>query len=182
MCGSKLASGAWFLLFFQLQLLLWTRILLFWVSKTYHLEACCLHFTTLGTILSAWGHPGGPWEQQEGHVGVRSKTFSDFGLILGSHFESLLSSDELISVFFWSLFPGHFFHRFLMELLTAGALKTRFSRGRYCKNHVFAKIIFWCFEGRILVFFRGPGSRFSDFSALETGLKIQCFPRSLWGS
>ena len=113
MCGSKLASGAWFLLFFQLQLLLWTRILLFWVSKTYHLEACCLHFTTLGTILSAWGHPGGPWEQQEGHVGVRSKIFSDFGLILGPHFESFLSSDGLNSVFFWSLFPGHFLHRFL---------------------------------------------------------------------
>ena len=66
-----------------------------------------------GTILSAWGHPGGPWEQQEGHVGVRSKIFSDFGLILGPHFESFLSSDGLNSVFFWSLFPGHFLHRFL---------------------------------------------------------------------
>ena len=106
-------------------------------------QAWCLHFTTLGTILSAWGHPGGPWEQQEGHVGVRSKIFSDFGLILGPHFESFLSSDGLNSVFFWSLFPGHFLHRFLMELLTAGALKTRFSLGRYCKNHVFAKIVYW---------------------------------------
>ena len=75
-----------FLLFFQLQLLLWTRTLLFWVSKTYHLEACCLHFPTLGTILSAWGHPGGPWEQQEGHVGVRSKIFSDFWLDFGTAF------------------------------------------------------------------------------------------------
>ena len=116
MCGSKLASGACFLLFFQLQLLLWTRILLFWVSKTYHLEACCLHCTTLGTILSAWDHPGGPWEQQEGHVGVRSKIFSDFGLISGTHFESFLSSDGLNSVFFWSLFPGHFLHRFLVAM------------------------------------------------------------------
>ena len=96
-------------------------------SKTYHLEACCLHFTTLGTILSAWGHPGGPWEQQEGHVGVRSKIFSDFGLILGSHFESFLNSDGLNSVFFWSLFPGHFLHRFLNDIVTAGAFKTRFS-------------------------------------------------------
>ena len=73
-------------------------------SKTYHLESCCLHFITLGTILSAWG----PWEQQEGHVGVRSKIFSDFDSILGSHFESFLNSDGLNSVFFWSLFPGHF--------------------------------------------------------------------------
>ena len=83
MCGSKLASGACFLLFFQLQLLLWTRILLFWASKTYHLEACCLHFTTLGTILSAWGHPGGPWEQQEGHVGVRSKMTESTPRVIG---------------------------------------------------------------------------------------------------
>jgi hypothetical protein len=112
MCGSKLTSGAWFLLFFQLQLLLWTRILPFWVSKTYHLEVCCLHFSTLGTILSAWGHPGGPWEQQEGHVGVRSKIFSDFGLIVGFHFESFLGSDELNSLFFGSLFPGNFLHPF----------------------------------------------------------------------
>ena len=81
----------------------WRRILLFWLSKTYHLEACCLHFPTLGTILSAWGHPGGPWGQQEGHVGVRSKIFRDFGLILGPHFESFLSSDELNSVFLLEL-------------------------------------------------------------------------------
>ena len=86
MCGSKLASGACFLLFFQLQLLLWTRMLLFWVSKTNHLEACCLHFTTLGTILSAWGHPGGPWEQQEGHVEVWNQTSDDLGMILGHRF------------------------------------------------------------------------------------------------
>ena len=112
MCGSKLASGACFLLFFQLQLLLWTRILLFWVSKTYHLEACCLHFTTLGTILSAWGHPGGPWEQQEGHVGVRNKILIDFGLIFGGHFEKLLGFDGLNSMFVLGLFPGHFLHAF----------------------------------------------------------------------
>ena len=39
------------------------------------------------------------------------KIFIDFGLILGSHFDSFLSSDGLNSVFFWSLFPGHFLHR-----------------------------------------------------------------------
>ena len=168
--------GFWSLVFIVfLQLLLWTRILVFWASKTYHLEACCLHFTTLGTILSAWGHPGGPWEQQEGHVGVRSKIFSDFCLILGPHFESFLSSDGLNSVFFWSLFPGHFLHRFVGEIMEVGALGTRFSCGRYCKNHVFAKIIFWCFEGRILVFFRSPGSRFSDFFCLGNKLENWVF-------
>ena len=37
----------------------------------------CLNFVILGAILSAWGHPAGPWEQQEGHVGVRNQIFSD---------------------------------------------------------------------------------------------------------
>ena len=141
MCGSKLASGGWFLFFFQLQLLLWTRFLLFWAPRTYHLEACCLHFSTLETILSAWGHPEGPWEQQEGHVGARGKIFSDFGMILGHYFEIFLSSDGFNSMFFWSLFPCQFLHRFFIELLAVGALGTRFSSGRYCKNDVFAKIV-----------------------------------------
>ena len=115
MCGSKLASGACFLLFFPVTAVtLDTNFAIFGV-QTYHLEACCLHFTTLGTILSAWGHPGGPWEQQEGHVGVRSKILSDFGLILGPHFESFLGLDVLDSMFVFGLFPGHFLHRFWME-------------------------------------------------------------------
>ena len=73
------------------------------------LQACCLHVPTLGTVLSAWGHPGGPWEQQEGHVWVRSKIFSDFGLILGPHFESFLSSDGFNSVFLLELVSRSFF-------------------------------------------------------------------------
>ena len=99
MCGSKLASGGWLLLFFQLQLPLWTRILLFWVSQTFYLVCLLIPFSDPGTILSAWGHPRGPWEQQGGHMGVRNKIFSDFGLIFGPHFESFLNSAGLNSVF-----------------------------------------------------------------------------------
>ena len=104
----KCVEASWllelgFYCFFQVQLLLWTRILLSWVSKTHHLGACRLHCTALGTILSAWGHPGGPWEQQEGHVGVRSKIFSDFGMILAPHFESFFNPDGLNSVFLFEL-------------------------------------------------------------------------------
>ena len=36
-------------------------------------QAWRLHFGTMGAILAAWGHLGGPWEQQEGHVGVRNQ-------------------------------------------------------------------------------------------------------------
>ena len=76
-------------------------------------------------------------------MGVRSKIFSDFGLILGLHFESFLSSDGLNSVFFGACFQVTFCIDFWMELLAVGALGTRFSCGRSCKNHVFAKIVFW---------------------------------------
>ena len=34
-----------------------------------------------GTVLVPCGHPGEPWEQQEGLVGVRSQIFSDFGML-----------------------------------------------------------------------------------------------------
>ena len=45
----------------------------FWCPNPIIWQACCLHVTTLGSILPAWGHPGGPWEQQEGHMGVLNK-------------------------------------------------------------------------------------------------------------
>ena len=112
MCGSKLASGGWLLLSFQLQLSLWTRILLFWVSQTCYLVCLLAPFYNPGTILSAWGHPRGPWEQQEGHVGVRNKIFNDFGLIFGPHLENLLGFDGLNSMFVLGLFAGDFLHRF----------------------------------------------------------------------
>ena len=41
----------------------------------------------LEVILASWGHPGRPWEQQEGHVGIQGRIFIDFGMILGPHFE-----------------------------------------------------------------------------------------------
>ena len=133
----------------------WRRILLFWLSKTYHLEACCLHFPTLGTILSAWGHPGGPWEQQEGHVGVRSKIFSDFGLILGLHFESFLSSDGLNSVFFWSLFPGHFLHRFLNGIIDRWSSENKVFAGKVLQKPCFRKNRLLVIRGSIFgVFWR----------------------------
>ena len=43
----------------------------------------------LGGLL----HPGRPWEQQEGHVGIQGRIFSDFGMILGPHFESFSGTE-----------------------------------------------------------------------------------------
>ena len=66
-------------------------------------QAWCLHFTILGAILSAWGRPGGLWEQQERHVGFWRQIFSDFGMILGAHFERFLGLDGSNSVFLLGL-------------------------------------------------------------------------------
>ena len=50
-------------------------------------------------------HPLGPWEEQEGHVGVHNQIFNDFGMIQGPHFQSSLGSDFVLLGFdFRSLF------------------------------------------------------------------------------
>jgi hypothetical protein len=80
----------------------------------------CPKNLSFGGLLPPFSYPGdhfvslgAPREQQGGHVGVRSKIFIDFSVVLEPNFESFLNSDGLNSVFFfWSLFPGHFLHRF----------------------------------------------------------------------
>ena len=62
-----------------------------------------LSFCRLGAILAARGHLGGPWEQQEGQVGVQNQVFMIFEMILGLHFEVLLGSDGLSSICFFGL-------------------------------------------------------------------------------
>ena len=164
MCGSKLASGGWFLSFFQLQLLLWTRILLFWMSKTYHLVGLLPPFSSLETILSAWGHPWGPWEQQEGHVGVRNEIFSDLGLILGPHFESFLGLDGLNSMFVLGLFPGHFLHRFLSGMIDSWSSQNKVFVRKVLQKPCFRKSrILVIREPNFSVFWRPRGSFFRFF-------------------
>ena len=109
-------------------------------------------------------------------MGVRSKTFSDFGLILGPHFESFLSSDGLNSVFFLelvsrSLFASIFgWNYWQLELLeqgfrVEGIAKTMFSQKSFFGD---SKVDFLCFLEAL-------GTGFLTFSALETSLKIECF-------
>ena len=78
-----------------------TDIMLFWVLKAYHLAGLVPPFCFLVAILSAWGHCGGSWEQQDSTWKSESRfsmIWGDFGL--GPHFASFLCSDELNSVFF----------------------------------------------------------------------------------
>ena len=99
-------------------------------------RTCCLHFGTLGAILTAWGHPGGPSEQQGAHVELPNLIYKDFELIV-------LGSDVLHSMFFRTCFQVAFCVDFRMESLIVGGIKTRLSYGMYCKNNVFAKNVFW---------------------------------------
>ena len=64
----------------------------FWRPKPITWQAWCLNFGTLGDHFGTLGHRGGPWEQQEGHVGVWNRVFIDFGTILGPHFEKKLGT------------------------------------------------------------------------------------------
>ena len=63
-------------------------ILLFWVFETYHLAG----MNTCGNILAAWGYLRGPWEQQEGHLGVQNHICFDFVKFSGPHVESFWDS------------------------------------------------------------------------------------------
>ena len=101
----KCAEASWLLEFgvfvsIHLKLFLWTRILLFWVSKTQHLVGVVLHFPTLEAILSAWGHLGGPWAQHQGHVKVWNQIFNETGVVWGPHFYSCLVLDLVNYMFF----------------------------------------------------------------------------------
>ena len=50
------------------------------------------HFGISGTpwkaILAPRDHPGGPWEQQDGHEVANDRIFIDFELILGLVYDS----------------------------------------------------------------------------------------------
>ena len=57
------------------------------------------HFVSLKTFEGPWKVTWGP-----------EPDFRLFLMMWGAHSDSFLSSDGLNSVFFWSLFPGHFLH------------------------------------------------------------------------
>ena len=52
-----------------------------------------------------------------------------------------------------------------------GIAKTMFSQNAFIWD---SRVDFWCFLEAL-------GAGFPSFSALETGLKIECFSRSSWG-
>ena len=82
----------------------------------------------------------------------------------------------------WSLFPGYFLNQILGGIIDSwttqnkgfrmeGIAKNMFSQKSFFGN---SKVDLWCFLEAL--------AGFLNFSALETGLKMECFLRSPWGS
>ena len=100
MRGNKLASGSWPYGMFTHSRHFGHGYYDFRYPKAIIWQTWCFYLTILGAVVSAWGRSGGPWEQQERHVGLRAQIVSDFGAILGPHFESFFGPYRLNSVFF----------------------------------------------------------------------------------
>ena len=64
------------------------RILGFVFSRTMFFSCCCSPRPALLTILAPWGHPGGPWEQQQGHPGSGIR-FSILGIFRDPIFRAI---------------------------------------------------------------------------------------------
>ena len=99
-------------------------------------------------------------------MGVRSKIFSDFGLILGPHFESFLSSDGLNFVFLLelasrSLLASTFgWNYWQLELLEQG-----FRVQGIAQNMFGQKSFFGDSKVDLLCFLEALGTGFLTFSA-----------------
>ena len=81
----------------------------------------------------------------------------------------LVSRSLFASIFEWNYLE--------LELLKQGfrkegIAKTMFSQKSFLSD---SRVRFWCF-------LEAMGAGFLIFSALETGLEIECFSRSHWGS
>ena len=80
------------------------------------------HFSTSGppweTILAPRDHPGGPWEQQDGHEVVRSRLLIDFGMMLRPILRGFLAPRLEIPICF-GFVPMSFFDRFLSPIFVA---------------------------------------------------------------
>ena len=63
-------------------------------------------------ILAPRDHPGGPWEQQEGHEVANNRIFVDFGLISDLVSFSFWNSKCVKNLLILGLFLGHFFISF----------------------------------------------------------------------
>ena len=91
----------------------WLLGVAIWGAWCFHFDITGCHFGTSGApwgaILAPRDHPGGPWEQQDGHELVWSRIFIDFGVILGPVYISFLGSRSLKLHFCFGVVSRSFF-------------------------------------------------------------------------
>ena len=88
--------------------------------------------------------------------GVRNEIFSDFGLILGPHFESFLGLDGLNSMFVLGLFPGHFLHRFSSGIIDSWSSQNKVFVRKVLQKPCFRPNRFLVIRGSIFGVFWRP--------------------------
>ena len=134
----------------------------------------------VGSQIHAVG--GGKGEGKPSPSNYLTKASTAFEMSLGPHFESFLGVDGLDSMFFSGLLQGHFLHRCLI-----GNLDKWISLNNFFVYNVLQKkiqqILFLMIRGSNFSVFRRPWEHFLlTFTAWETGLKLECFSVSFWGS
>ena len=136
--------------------------------------------------MPLWGHPGGPWQKQEGHERVWNWIFIDFGSIFGPYFECFCGAEARNLNLFSGLFPGPFLYRLLSRNSDARVLEARF-----CVEAIPRSIVPRCCCLRywaVFFFSEDLGPVVLTFVALEKDLKIDFLrgerdpmsPTSLW--
>ena len=139
------------------------------------------HFGTLGPIWNLGDTLGDHGSSRKDTWGSEARFFRDFGLILGPHFESFLSSDGLNSVFFWTLFPGHFLHRFCNGIIVSWGSENKVFARKVLQKPCFRKNRLLVIRGSIFCVFWKPGSRFSEFFCLGNRFENSVFFKVSFG-
>ena len=97
--AGSLASGCSFSGNFFKQQWFPKRTWSFLVREAVMWQAWCVHFGVVGEYFGSLGHPGGPREQQKGHLGFWSRIFDDFKSFLEPHFGAFPALRNIICVF-----------------------------------------------------------------------------------
>ena len=80
-------------------------------------------------------HPGGPWQQQDGHEVVNDTILVDFGVTSGPDYVSFLGVQNAFNlVLFLGLCPGPSFIDFCLAFSTFWTSKSVLLHGRYYKS------------------------------------------------
>ena len=102
---------------------------------------------------------------------LAAQVSSDFGLILGPHFDSFLGLDGLNFMFVLGLFPGHFLHRFSSGIIDSWSSQNKVFVRKVLQKNCFRKNRFLLIRGLIFNVFGSPGDDFSDFFCLGNRLE-----------